>query len=102
MLWFFAKLLIKCIPMDRLVAYGLNLMVKQLGNAKEDVGLLGEIERVILKIAQTVRVVEEVIADNVVTSDEVTNARLELLEIWANGTPSLEAEEKLRNLKKVG
>lgn len=90
------------IPLERLVAYGLNYLLDKLTSKDSSLDLYQRIVKTIGHIAEALAVTQALLADGLISDEEAQYAagfsgdlRKKLLELWAEGLPSKEVEAQL-------
>jgi hypothetical protein len=88
---------LKLVPLERLVAAGLNLLIQRIGSEPA-----AKTAKTFSHIREACDLAEHILADGAVSPEEVAAAkarvqdlRVQLLDIWARGEPSKPAEAAL-------
>jgi len=90
------------VPLERLVAYGLNYLLDKLTSKDASMELYQRVIKTIGHIAEALAVSQALLVDGKISEDEAQYAagfsgdlRKKLLELWANGESGKEIEAQL-------
>lgn len=93
------EFVLKRVSVDQLIAYAVNWLLEQL-LAERTKEYYEKVKQTLVKVDETLQVANTIMADDKVTEDEVTRARLDILRIWSAGLDSTAHRNRAKaNLK---
>jgi hypothetical protein len=94
----------KLLPLERIVAKVLTAAIQRIMQSKKTAAQIAQIRKTVIHLTELVQLIDPMLADKAVTGDEaremydaLNKARLEILQLWADGASAKHLEAQLPN-----